>query len=226
MRFSLHWTASAFALALLTPITGCAASPDKALIASIEAGDRAGVEAALLRKPNLEPRCEPNAVCKPLARAASMGRLDLVQLLIAAGADPNGLNAYGDTAFVVADNASTKGASDARIREIRMYLLAHGVDPNLPNQFNATPTAGAAAAGDLEMLAECVARGGRINPPSGPIYPPLMAAAQFGQLPALEWLLDHDADPRLTFEGKTARDMAVKGGHAAIAARLDRAAAR
>ena len=226
MRFQKRWTASVVALILLAPVAGCAASPDKALIDSLDAGDRSGVEAALLRKPDLEPACDPHAVCKPLARAAAMGRLDLVELLVAAGADPNGRNAYGDTAFVVADNASLKGASDARIREIRMFLLGHGTDPNLPNQFNATPTAGAAASGDLDMLAYCVSRGGQINPPGdSAIFPPLMAAAQFGQLPAVDWLLDHGADPRQTFQGKTARDMAVKGGHAAIVARLDRATA-
>jgi ankyrin repeat protein len=221
----MRWTASAVALILSAPISGCAANPAEALIASLDAGDRAGVEAALRRAPDLEPRCEPHAVCKPLARAAAMGRLDLVELLIAAGADPNGRNAYGDTAFVVAENGGPKGVPDAKIREIRLYLLDHGADPNLPNQFNATPTAGAAAMGDVAMLAVSVAHGGQINPPSGSIYPPLMAAAEFGQASTLEWLLDHDADPRLTFHGKTARDMAVRGGHAAIVARLDQATA-
>ena len=92
------------------------------------------------------------------------------------------------------------------------------------NFWAGTGRTGAAALGDLEMLAVCVERGGQINPPSGvATVPPLMAAAQFGQLPAVEWLLGHGADPGRTFRGKTARDMAAQEGHAAIVARLNRA---
>jgi ankyrin repeat protein len=207
--------------AILT--VGCAPSPEEATMAAIEAGDVAALRAALARKPDLEPRCGPYEICKPLARASSQANLDMIRMLIEAGADPNGVNAYGDTALMVAgDSHSAKGGPGADAAVIRAYLLAHGADPNQFNQSSASAFMGAAALGELAALELCLTHGGKINlqaPKSG--FTPLMGAAQFGQAESVRWLLAHGADPSLKdSDGRDARKVAQDNGHHDVAALL------
>lgn len=213
--------AGALLAAILT--AGCAPPPEKAVIAAIDARDVAALREALARKPDLEPRCGPNDVCKPLALAASHADLEMVRMLIEAGADPNGRNAYDDTAFmVVGDIHAIKGGPGAEPSAIRAYLLAHGTDPDQFNQSSASAFMGAAALGDVAALELCLQHGGKIDlqaPKTG--YTPLMGAAQLGQAGSVRWLLAHGADPSLKdASGRTARVIAEASGHPAVAALL------
>lgn len=213
--------AGAAVAAILT--TGCAPSAEEATKAAILARDVAALREALAAKPDLEPPCGPYDICKPLALAASHADLEMVRMLIEAGADPNGLNAYGDTAFmVVGDIHSIKGGPAADPATIRAYLLAHGTDPNYFNQSAASAFMGSAALGDIAALELCLKHGGKIDlqaPDGG--FTPLMGAAQFGQAQSVRWLLAHGADPSLKDDdGRTARKVAQDAGHHAVAALL------
>jgi hypothetical protein len=210
---------SAILVAVATLSFGNAGETGAALIAAIDHGDSAAVQRALESKPDLEPACDPYAICKPLALAASHGDLAMVKMLLAAGADPNGRNAYGDTAFmVVGDRLAAKGKPPTDLGAIRTYLLRHGADPDQANDDGATVFTGSAAAGDVDALELCLQRGGGINhqaTKSG--YTPLMAAAQFGQLGSVRWLLAHGGDARLKDSaGRTALQIAKAEKHDAV----------
>lgn len=200
-------------------LQACAQAPPTAVIAAIDRHDTAALREALAQKPNLDPPCGPNQICKPLALAASHGNLEWVRMLLAAGADPNGRNAYGDTAYMVVGDVAPEGAD---LTAIRAYLLTHGTDPNQMNLHNASAFMGSSALGDIVALDLCLRHGGRINeqaPKTG--FTPLMAAAQFGQSASVRWLMANGADPRLrTPDGRTASDVAAAYGYAELAAVL------
>jgi ankyrin repeat protein len=167
---------------------------------------------------------------QPLAFAAARGRLPIVKLLIDAGADPNGRNAYGDTAFIVAENAmATDKATPTEVREIRAYLLHHGADCNQPNAFGVTPFMGLCAAGDLELVQLALLKGAAVNATfsrtvdsqSGDRNSALMWAASEGQSAVVDLLLQHDADPaHRNTAGETAADWARKNGHVELTEKL------
>lgn len=209
-------------VAILTQ-TGCSASPEATLSKAIAERNPAAVAKALKLKPHLEPACAPNEICKPLAQAASACEPAIVDLLLKAGADPNGKNAYGDTAYMVAcDGASVNGRAEAGASPIRSLLLQNGADPNQTNQHGSSIFMGAAATGDLAALQLCLDHGGQINRQSLETgYTPLMGAAQFGQVEAARWLLAHGADPLLKdSSGRTPKQIAQEEGHEAVAQML------
>jgi len=201
-------------------LIGAAGDPEAAMLAAIDRGDSAGLQRALDDKPDLNPTCAPYAVCKPLAVAASHGDLVMVKMLLAAGADPNGRNAYGDTAFmVVGDWLAAKGKPLTNLNAIRAYLLRSGANPDQANDDGATAFMGSAAAGDIEALELCLQHGGAINGQTVKLgYTPLMAAAQFGNLEAARWLRAHGADPGLKDAlGRTALQIARAEKQEAVA---------
>lgn len=203
--------------------SGCAAASEKAMMDAIDRGDRTALREALADKPRLDPQCAPYEICKPLARAASRADAEMVRMLIEAGADPNGRNAYDDTAFMlVGDFRSRSGQPEANIPVIRVYLLEHGTDPNQDNESGASAFMGVASLGDVPMLDLCLQHGGLINRQSKKIgYTPLMSAAQFGQAESVRWLLAHGADAGLRdVAGRTAKQIAEAEGHKAVVALL------
>lgn len=202
-----------------------AADSGAALIAAIDRGDGIALKKALEEKPDLNPPCDAYAICKPLALAASHGDLAMVKMLLDAGADPNGRNAYGDTAFmVVGDWLSANGKPLTNLGDIRAYLLRNGTDPNQANDDGATAFMGSAGADDVDALQLCLRYGGKINHQTEKIgYTPLMAAAQFGSLNSVRWLLAHGADPSLKDStGRSALQIARDGNHGAVAAVLEK----
>jgi ankyrin repeat protein len=87
---------------------------------AIKKNDLAGVRASLANKPDLEPACAGNEICKPLAYAAEFGDLEVIKLLMDAGADPDGKSGAGDTAFMAAEDAfSFAGKSRPEIRAVQ-----------------------------------------------------------------------------------------------------------
>lgn len=185
-----------------------------ALYAAIDANDTALVQQALRAKTDLEPRCKPNEICKPLARAAGKGSLSMVKTLVAAGADLNGKNAYGDTAFIVAGNFLTDASSSQDqqiVRDIRRYLLESGMDSNQSNQFGVTAFSGLADQGDIELMEVALRHGAKINHQSKETgYTALMLAAASGELETMRWLLARGANPSLkSRKGQTAMDAAT-----------------
>lgn len=220
---SLFWFL--FSLCLFFPVASRAEDMTHILIRTIEANDIPAIKAALGMKPNLDPECPPHGICKPLAIAAMKGNLEAVKLLIEAGADPDGANAYGDTAFITALNFEGKNQTetDKVVREIQMYLLGHGADPNRPNQFGKTPMFWAAYTEDIEMLDLGLKNGGDVDFADQKVegVTVLMDAAYNGKMKSVEWLLAHGADKKLrSTKNKTAYDYAVQAKHSEIAGLL------
>lgn len=114
----LRTGALCFAIMLLT---GCPRDDSlPALMDAIKKNDLAGVRASLANKPDLEPACAGNEICKPLAYAAEFGDLEVIKLLMDAGADPDGKSGAGDTAFMAAEDAfSFAGKSRPEIRAVQ-----------------------------------------------------------------------------------------------------------
>ena len=70
-----------------------------------------------------------------LPHAAENGHVELTELVLAAGADPNSRNPYGDVPLMYA--LTTEEFETARA------LLENGADPNLTKQFGMSTFAGA-----------------------------------------------------------------------------------
>jgi uncharacterized protein len=198
------------------------------LMEAIRNDDLAGVRASLEKQPNLEPVCVEDDVCKPLAYAAEFGDLDIIKSLLKAGADPNGRNAAGDTAFMAAENAfAIAGKSRGAVRAVQEYLLRSGTDPNQANSLGNTAFMCMAGAGDAKMMEIALDYGAEVNHQNADGWTPLMAAAQFGQNGTALWLLQHKADKTLKDKrGKTAYDYAIWFNHGETAKLLQDYAAR
>jgi|GEM_PF-2684578 ankyrin repeat protein len=194
-----------------------------------------GVERALRSKPPLEPACPANLNCKPLGYAAFLGNIEIVRLLLDAGADPDGLGPYGDVPIFKAYNAKKlSGKSDQEISEIHTLLLQRGANPNIPNVFAFTPFMAFCMSGDRKNMELARQLGGEVN---GAYRSNLNNQRQFTRtvlietirqkrVDSVEWLLKHGADPNFqTPEGDTALKMAVKMGLTEIEAILRSAGA-
>ena len=91
----------------------------------------------------------------PVALAAYFGHPEIVELLIASGAD---VNAQATNAMKVAAIHAAVSARDVRCVEI---LLRSGADPNLQQQQGFTPMQAAVANGDQEIIQLLTSHGGR-----------------------------------------------------------------
>lgn len=239
------WLAAClFALLVVTAVCGCERSVFRhlpaleRLVIAIDKDDVDAVRLALKENPELEPRCKAFAICKPLALAAGRGNLEIVKLLIEAGADPNGKNAYDDTAFITADHASTlSGKTDEDVRQIRRYLIEHGTDVNQPNAFAMTPFMGLCGSNDLELAQLAMQYGADVNAtfvptarPSGPEpggHTALMLAASEGHEKIVVWLLANGANVhQVNNRKRSALDAATDAGHSGIVKILEEAAAK
>lgn len=225
-----------FTLVVATTFVGCERratthSPAlKRLVDAIDADDVDAVRKALKVKPELEPQCGPYEICKPLALAAGRGNLEIVKLLIDAGADPNGKNAYDDTAFINAENAmALTGKTNEDVRTIRKYLIEHGTDVNQPNAFAMTPFMGLCASNDLELAKLALKHGADVNAAFNPTVKPnqpgpepggdtaLIWAASEGNEKIVVWLLANGANVHhLNNKKESALDVATKKGHTKI----------
>ena len=235
-----------FALVGATTFAGCERrttthSPTlKRLVDAIDADDVDAVRNALLAKPELEPQCGPYEICKPLALAAGRGNLEIIKLLVNAGADPNGKNAYGDTAFINAENAmALTGKTNEDVRTIRKYLIEHGTDVNQTNAFAMTPFMGLCASNDLELVKLALKHGADVNAAFNPTVKPnqpgpepggntaLILAASEGHEKIVVLLLANGANVHhLNNRKKSALDVATDAGHSNIVKILVEAGAK
>ncbi len=195
------------------------------LIHAITKEDIDGIKAALSKEPELDPVCSLHMICKPLAWAAETNNLEIVELLIEAGADPNGQNAFKNTPlqYTVMSPENSKGLT-AKSIEVMSYLIEHGADVNKPNAWGRTPFIVFCAVGNMELIKYSLAHGADVNAAYSAYWTKsagritsLMFAAEFGQAEVVELLLSKGADPELrNSDGKTALDLAIKNRHEAI----------
>src|SRR5262249_30510586 len=133
-------TAMVFGVLLMC---GCQSTNDK-LLTAIQQKDVEAVRRMLAAGVNLEPASDLHDVNKPLAYAAAYGNLEIVELLVKAGADVNGQVAYGDVPLIKADEHGND--------DIIQYLIKQGADVNIPNQYGVTPFIGFCDSGRLKLV--------------------------------------------------------------------------
>ena len=76
------------------------------------------------------PACPPNAICSPLVYAAEEGHTELLEYMLKSGANPNYVNAYGNTPILYA-------AMRNKVDSIKV-LMHYGADINQSNSFGAS----------------------------------------------------------------------------------------
>ncbi|HVR30945.1 MAG TPA: ankyrin repeat domain-containing protein [Thermoanaerobaculia bacterium] len=148
---------------------------------------------------------------RALATAAAGGRIDLVRLLLEAGADPDRPSgSFGQPPLVSAVLRGHTGIVEA--------LLDAGADPDAPARGG---TAALQFAKDAAMARRLLEAGARpdVRDPAGST--PLMGAVLLGDLAQVDTLLEHGADAgAVDHEGRTALLLASILGFSAIEQRL------
>jgi ankyrin repeat protein len=148
----------------------------------------------------------------PLHLAAANGRVDMVNLLITAGADPNG----GDCGLPPLHCALWN-----RHYDVVRSLLFRGADADARDARGASCVHAAVEAGDAQLLGEVVGKGGLVGACDGRGRTPLHRAAWLGAAEAAVWLLRNGADPTSRDDlGRTPLHMACACREAAVAGAL------
>lgn len=212
-------------IGLLT-VAGCGEKTPDDIFAAIRANDVEGVTRELAKKPDLEPVCPSTRNCKPLGYAAAFGNIKIVKLLIEAGADPDGIGAYGDVPLIKAARADEMaGRTPAEIFAVQTYLLEHGADPNIPNRYGLSAFSGFCMFAEFEKMELALKYGADVNgayetrriakPPQTASV--LMHTISRGEAEAVSWLIEHGADVNyVNPDGETALSRARDAGNVEI----------
>lgn len=135
----------------------------------------------------------------PLEKAARDGSQETFDILLAAGADPNGRSTGGFTALHAAARRGSLGVIKG--------LLAAGADPNLLSDAGGAPIEFAARWGHREELEALIAGGADLRLA-------LHSAATGGHVEIIQLLFDLGADPKgLNLDGHTTLVGAVNDEH-------------
>jgi ankyrin repeat protein len=147
-----------------------------------------------------------------LSSAISGDDVEMVEILLAGGANPNIVHMYGSTAL-------SSAVSEQRVDLVKL-LLAAGADPNFVDDWSHTPLSGAASHGNLEMLELLHQAGARVQPRAAGRMP-LWAAVRSGKFEAAQWLLARGAHIDARCEGRiTALHAAIEQDEVEIALAL------
>ena len=198
---------------------GCSSLDNEALFSAIRVKDASQVQRILdSGRITLDPPQQPNQVNKPLAFAAAYGNLQIVKLLLAAGADIDGQVAYGDVSLIK--------AAEHGNREIIVYLLEQGADVNRPNAFGISPFIGLCGGDDIALVELALKHGGKVNESyrvqtdqnkERTNYTALQAAVVYGQAEVVKLLLANGGDPSIKApNGKTCLAIAQEKNHSGI----------
>jgi ankyrin repeat protein len=208
---------------LLVATCGCQSDNDK-LLDAIRQKDLKAVRQIVATGIDLNPKSGLHDVNKPLAYAAAYGNLEIVQLLVKAGADLNGKVAYGDVALIKADEHEND--------DIIEYLIEQGADVNVPNEFGVTPFIGLCMSKKPKLVQLALKHGGDVNSSfvqkigdgiGSKNSSPLGAAAFYGRLDVVEILLLNGADPRAKdCKDRSLVEVAKSQGHEDVAKLLQK----
>ncbi|NQZ98748.1 MAG: ankyrin repeat domain-containing protein [Myxococcales bacterium] len=176
-----------------------------ALVHAVIGGDPDTV--ALLLEAGADPAGTGGSGWSALHAAAQLGRAELAEALISAGADLQASTPDGRDALQIA--LSSPRANLDLIRLVRR----ESKDPD--------SLALAARVGDLAALTEMLEDGANVNVPDVRGQSALYVAAASGQEEAIRTLLNAGADPGLEFEGEgSALVAAASAGHTRVTAAL------
>jgi ankyrin repeat protein len=216
------------------------------LLGAVYENDEAAVKRLLsdagIVQRELDPQCPPNTRCKPITFATESGNLNILKMLLDAGADPNGATSIGDTPLIIAIMSEQSAALD--------MLLQYKADVNQMNKFGASAFTGATGMGDYALVEKFLQHGADVNKPfpfRNPITnqvqentTPLSVAVQAAQPEMMKatdeqtpppevnypkvvkLLLENKADASIKDSlGKTAADYATQGSDPEIKALFD-----
>lgn len=185
-----------------------------------------------------------------LFKAASLDNARWVRQLLADGADPNAVDANGQTPLALALRENAKAAAEALIAhpklavdapnaagetalmlaclrgqvEAAQQLVARGA---AVNRGGWTPLHYAASGPEPRLVAWLLDRGATIDAPSPNRSTPLMMAARYGAADSADLLLARGANARLRNDRDlSAADFARAAGREALAARIEAASLR
>ena len=160
----------------------------QALGAALRAGDVAGVTAAL------DDGADPNlgSSVTPLYIAARRGDLEIVEILLAADADPNAVDASGRSTLIA--------ALTRKHHDVARMLIAAGADVNKPEK---SPGRGPLMlvideAPSLLSMSILLDAGADMNQPDKRGETPLAAAAFMGRADAARLLLERGVEVNVT----------------------------
>jgi ankyrin repeat protein len=151
----------------------------------------------------------------PLNCAVVQAREDIVEFLLAHGADPNIRNRNGQTAL---EHAC--GREKAAGLALAKLLLAHGAQTNPTNEteFKIPPLEWAVSSDNLELVKLLLAHGASVKSATTNGDTPLHSAAGRGDLEIAETLIEHGADVNAAITGGTTPlHEAAEGGFAEVA---------
>jgi ankyrin repeat protein len=174
----------------------------------------------------------------PLMVAADRGALDVVELLLQAGADPNLSDSERKTSVRLAQQGGHREvvaalvaggarpelvalgelAASGNVAELSR-LLAANAHPDVRLELERTPLHEAAALGQLEAVQALIAAGAAVDLVDADGWTALMEACDFGQLELVRALLAAKADPFLLDRASfSAFRLAERAGHAPVVA--------
>ncbi|RCI15228.1 hypothetical protein L249_6927 [Ophiocordyceps polyrhachis-furcata BCC 54312] len=163
----------------------------------------------------------PYYLKKPLRESSRHGRIEIIERLLAKGAD---INAELD---VTGGGTALQAASEGGQLKAIEWLLAKGADVNAKPSISEGRTALQAASegGHLEVIERLLAEGADVNaePAFGEGRTALQAAAGAGHLEVVERLLAEGAEVNAgpsRESGRTALQAAAAGGHLEVVERL------
>ena len=154
------------------------------------------------------PDNPPDYPHNPLGSAVNSGNVEIVRVLVDAGADPTVFDRPNDTRVSIISGAFSN-RSEYDSWEIVRILVNAGADPNASIREGKTLMGKAAATGNIEALQFLLDAG--VDPHEG-----LQAAFEYGNQDAMQILFDAGVSPNSGVFGTTLLKAAVNGGDADI----------
>ena len=152
-----------------------------------------------------------------LLEAADDGHIEIVKLLLKAGADPNQINDDGQTPLYRAIEYTRSAIKKLDRIEIVKLLLFYGANPNIASEYGTTPLIRAAEVGVIEIVKLLLDNNADPNHANDKGAVPLGWAAAKGHIEIVELLLNRGANPNVVNnKGGVPLHFAAENGHAEI----------
>lgn len=173
------------------------------LFLAIDHRDLAGVQALL--KQGADPNSRNGLEFTPLAIAAASHQADIMQALLAGGAEPEAVSAYGTPLTFAAETGNLEGAE---------LLFAKGANVNTARGDGTTVLMMASLAGNPPLVAELLKRGAKVDAKNDSGANALTYAARAGNTPVVDILLGAGAPvDAADGDGLTPLMFAAMNGH-------------
>jgi ankyrin repeat protein len=188
-------------------------APVRTLLKAAGAHDLATVARLLENDPDLAHNATDENGYSALDDAAEEGNLELVELLVARGADVNAKGKYGCSPLCT---LSERDYDDST--QVAEFLLAKGADVNAKDEFGDTPLHKAAESERKNLVTLLLAKGADVNAKDRIGRTPLHLAAEAKGTDAVALLLGKGVDVNVKDnDGDTPLNLAVRSGSRDVA---------